>query len=406
MKLRVAFVDDEDKILQGIRRLLRKKRNEWDMVFYESGQEALDNLDEFKPDIVVSDMRMPQMNGAELLGEVMKRRPETARIILSGFAEEESIMRTIGPAQQFLAKPCDQDMLVNTIDQTFKLRKILGSEKLRKLASGIKNLPTPNSTFLKLNKELENSNATTESVADILSEDVALTALILKLTNSAYFGLPQNISDTTHAVQLLGFDTIKSLVLMSGFFSAYTGDIKTENAIEKLSLRSLSIGCLAKNIARDLKFTDYAIEQAACAGMLSHVGTLLLLGNWPERFTKATEEMDKSPLTICEAERKVFGADHAEMGAYLLGLWGFSDPILEAVTFHHNPQSSLHEIATPITVVHVAQFLCRTIDGEPLNLKNISPLLDMEYLSKLGLDDRLESWNKYVLKLKRNIEMA
>src|SRR5438093_827737 len=115
MKTRILFIDDETLVLQGLQRMLRSMRNDWEMEFVESGAKALERIAQVGFDVVVSDMRMPGMNGAELLAEVMKRNPKTVRLILSGHADKELILKCVGSTHQYLAKPCDPEALKATI---------------------------------------------------------------------------------------------------------------------------------------------------------------------------------------------------------------------------------------------------------------------------------------------------
>src|ERR1017187_6368046 len=111
----LLFVDDEVRVLQGLQRQLYGMRNEWNMNFKEGGAKALDFMASAPVDVIVTDMMMPGMDGAQLLTEVMKRHPDTIRIVLSGHADREAILRLVGPAHQYLSKPCDAEELRNAI---------------------------------------------------------------------------------------------------------------------------------------------------------------------------------------------------------------------------------------------------------------------------------------------------
>jgi HD-like signal output (HDOD) protein/CheY-like chemotaxis protein len=401
MKSRILFVDDEVKVLQGLRRMLRGMRNEWVMAFAESGKEALKLLAKTPADVVVSDMRMPGMDGAQLLDAVRKRHPGTARIILSGYAGEESVLRTIGPAHQYLAKPCDSETLIKVIASSLELRGLLKSEKLRRLVSSLDALPSPPDVYFGLLEELSSPNASVNSVAEIFSHDVAMTAHILKLTNTAFFALPMKIATAREAVQLLGFDTTRALVLMTGFFSRFKGKANAAATLERLSRRSFAIGVLAKAIAEKEGLGKFTAGQVCCAGALSHVGTLLLIANLPSKFEQAVAMTEKEGIAIIEAERRVFGAGHAEFGAYLLGLWGFADPIIEAVAYHHEPSLCCHRKVGALTVLHAAQDLIRG-RGEGCKIEEVpGTALDRQYLAEVGVVDRLPEWLKISHDLKK-----
>ncbi|EDY81072.1 HDOD domain family [Verrucomicrobiia bacterium DG1235] len=396
MRERILFVDDETNVLQGLRRSLRKKRSEWDFHFEDSGKKALALLAETPVDIIVSDMQMPSMDGAEFLDQASKRFPNTIRIILSGYTDQETILRTIGPAHQYLAKPCNHNVLIDTIQRSLDLRRMLDSDSLRSLVSGLETLPTPSGVFNELISELSSEKASSDKVVEIIETDVSLTANILKLTNSAYFGLATNHASPLQAVQQLGLETLKAIVLIAGTFQAFEGDAAVSSAITTLGERSLAIGMLSKAIAYSLKLDKRLVDQAYIGGTLSHVGTLLLLSKQQKAFRNVIDIIEQEQLSIIEAEKKALGATHSEIGAYLLGLWGFIDPIIEAVAHHHEPAHCSFSEITPLTCVHIAQELTRP--GHQND--NSFGRLDETYLEKLGIADQLPNWRKIAEKLR------
>src|SRR6185436_18972197 len=141
-------VDDEALVLQGLQRMLRPWRDEWEMEFVDSGAEALERMAQLPFDVVVSDMRMPGMNGAELLGEVMRRHPKTVRLILSGHADKDLILKCVGSTHQYLAKPCDAEALKATVLRAASVENTLHDEKLQALVAQMDNLPSIPSLYV------------------------------------------------------------------------------------------------------------------------------------------------------------------------------------------------------------------------------------------------------------------
>jgi len=354
-KERILFVDDQEKLLSGLRRMLRDQRNEWDMHFVGSGAEALELMRSHDFSVIVSDMWMPEMDGAELLSIVQKEYPQTIRIILSGYADNEAVLRTVGLSHQYLAKPCDPAQLKEIISNTLRARPLLHQQGLRELVASLKTIPVPSSTYLKLMVELKSQVASVNSVAKVLESDIALSSQILKLTNSAYFALPVIIHSMEQAVRLLGLDTIKSLATIANFFHSYDGDKKSQAVLETLNERSISIGVLARQLCRSQGCEEQDAETAFCIGLLSHIGTLVLVTNLPEKFSAAITYVEESQWDIMAAEKHVFGATHADLGAYLLGLWGFPDTTIETVRLHHDDRVMESEKFTPSQAVYIAQ---------------------------------------------------
>lgn len=388
----ILFVDDEENVLRGIRRMMRSKRNEWDTLFANGGEEALSVLKVRHVDVVVSDMRMPGMDGAELLTRVQKEYSETIRIVLSGYAEKEAILRTVGPSHQYLAKPCDQETLINTIQRSLNLRALLGSEALRRLVADMTNMPALPDVFAAILKELEDEYASADSLAETIAQDVGVTTHLMKLTNSAYFGLPMPAKSPKQAINFLGFENVKAIVLLGGVFDQLAKDDRVAKVAKTLSQRSMQLGLLARAIASANGATRDEQDQAYCAGLIAHIGTLLLVANWPEKFNSVVDLVDQERKPISEAETDVFGTTHGTLGAYLLGLWGFNDPIVEAVAFHHNPSECNAATPSILLALHTAQHLLRTRNRAELEESVVDQSLDRTFVEKVSDQTDMSKW--------------
>ncbi|MGB0697042.1 MAG: response regulator [Rhodospirillaceae bacterium] len=420
MRSQILFLDDDHKILDGLRRSLRRRRGVWDLLFFDKAAEALAHIRDHAVDVVVSDMRLPGHDGAAVLEEVRRRRPEAARIILSGYAEDDAVLRTVGPAHQYLAKPCEPAVLDAVIERALSLRRFLGTKELQGLASGLQALPSPPDVYTRLLAQLDNPRSAGRDFAAIIAEDPALTAQTLKVTNTAYFALPQQVDNLQHAVALLGVETLRALAMVNGYFHCFDGPPSQLRRVETLRDHSLAIGLGAHAIAtaeatRNAKTNGTAnavAECARCAGVLSQIGSLAMMVVWPERFAEALAmvEQGDAPNRVA-AERAIYGAAHPEIGGYMLGLWGFTDPVVEAVAYHHEPAQSGRSQVTnaPLLPVHVAQSLMRQDCALPSEaaLKagavpppERTPGLDREWLAALGLEPRLPAWCEAVEPLK------
>jgi HD-like signal output (HDOD) protein len=391
MKKRILFVDDEVMILQGLQRMLRSMRAEWEMEFVESPEAALRLLDQKPFDVIVSDMRMPGMNGAELLTEVMKRHPTTVRLILSGYADKDLILKCVGSAHQYMAKPCDTESLKATISRASNLEDSFHNERLKTLVCQMHRLPSIPALYMQVVKKSSRPDTSVEEIGGLISRDISMTAQVLKLTNSAFFGLHRELSSAEEAVAYLGLDTIKALVLSVHAFSQFekieTGALK----IEALWNHSLQVAGLAKRISKMEGQDPKAAEEAFTAGMLHDVGKLVLAVNLPEEYAEATR-LARSGLELPLAEHQVFGANHADVGGYLIGLWGLPVPVVEAVALHHCPSRATQPSFSPLTSLHAANVLewerSNSANGVP------APQLDANYLGLVGVSCRLPAWRE------------
>lgn len=394
---RIVFVDDEQRVLDGLRRMLHPMRHEWEMAFVPGGKEALAVLNEKHFDVVVSDMRMPGMDGVQLLGEVKQRYPQVVRIVLSGHADKEEVLRSVGPAHQYLAKPCDPEQLRKVITQACALRDLLSEDSLRKLVSQMSTIPSLPQTYTEIIEELKSPNASIKRVGEIVSKDVGMTAKVLQLVNSSFFGLRHHVSDPSRAASFLGVDTLKALALSVHIFSQLD-KVKIEGfCLDLLWNHSVATGALAKRIADAEGSAKQICDNALMAGLLHDAGKIVIAANLPERYRAVLASVKSEGLEFWEAEQRILTNTHAEVGAYLLGLWGLPDPIVEAIAFHHNPSKCLGDEFAPLTAVHVANVLEHELTnaGEDPDTSR----LDTEYLDQLGLADRLPAWRDLYLEI-------
>ena len=386
----LLFVDDEAKVLQGLQRQLRTMRAEWTMHFVAGGRQALDFMAAQPVDIIISDMMMPVMDGSQLLSEVVKQHPQTVRIILSGHAEREAVLRLVGPAHQYISKPCDPDALRQAITQAFALRDLLGNERLKQLITRIKNLPTLPALQNQITEELRKDSPSLERVGKIISRDIGLTAKILQLVNSAFFGLAQPISSPAEAAVYLGLNTIRSLALSAGIFSQYDQKICRDFSLDTLARHSWQVGEIARRIAQAERQDIKICDQCFLAGLLHDVGQLILAFGLPEEYPLVMARANKEALPLWQVEQEFFGATHADVGAYLLALWGLPNPIIEAVALHHQPARRAGSEFSPAIAIHAADVFAHEISLA--DTEEPPPPLAAAYLTGLGLAERIETW--------------
>lgn len=396
----ILFVDDEQMVLEGLRRMLRPMRDVWEMEFASGGAAALEMLACQEFDVVVSDMRMPGIDGAQLLTTIQQLYPNVIRVILSGYTEREVIMKTVGIAQQYLAKPCDAETLKETVAKACALRDLLSSPSLQKLVSGLGSLPSLPSLYTQLVEELQNPEASLKHIGEIIAKDIGMTAKILQMVNSAFFGLRRSLSNPTEAAMLLGLDTIMSLVLSVQVFSSFNNIEQTEFSTDFLWAHSTEVGMAAKTFAKAMqKDSAKLAEDSMTAGLLHDAGKIVLMSSRAEDYKKAINMTKKENIPLIEAERYIFGSTHSEVGAYLLGIWGLPDTIVEAVAFHHNPQESPTHSFSALTAVYIANLLRKHKQSETIEQLIKENESAANYLSQMNLLDKSIEWSEVYLQM-------
>ena len=380
-------------VLKGLQRTLRKMRGEWEMTFTSSSQEALDILGSAPFDVIVSDLRMPEMDGMQLLAEVKSKHPQVVRIILSGQVEQESTFKSVQVAHQSLSKPCDADILKHTLNKLFGLRNLLEDESIKRIVSQTETLPSLPEVYTEVISELQSSNPSVQKVAEIISTDLAMTAKILQVVNSAFFGLVRKINNPKEAVMLLGTETIKALVLSVKIFSQFNQKKFAWFNFDELFNHSMSVSMFAQTISRQEHLDQTLVNNSLMAGMFHDLGKLILVTNFQEPYQKVLTEAGKTRQNLWDLEIERFGTSHAEIGAYLMGLWGLEYPVIEAIAFHHRPGKSLSNSTGLLTAVHFGDAFDRLKkDPNDLNDENGLSQLDRGYLDNLGVAGRINDW--------------
>ena len=391
-KKKILFVDDEQNVLDGIRRMLHSMRDKWDMSFVNSGFAALELLEDDDFDVIVSDIVMPGMTGVELLSKVQRQFPNMVRIALSGQAGKEQIMNSVGPIHQYLAKPSDAETIRASLLRSCALRSLVKSEKLQGVISKIDSLPSLPALYLELIEELKKEDAEIQVVARIVGKDIGMSTKVLQLVNSAFFGVRKHVASSDQAVKLLGIDTIEGLVLSIHIFSQFDNREIKGMSLETTWNHGLTVGACAKKISKAEKADSKEVDNSFLAGTLHDIGKIILAANLPDDYSKVLEISRGNGGDIILAESEVFGVTHAEVGAYLLGLWGFADSIVEAVQFHHFPTAELHMGFSPLTAVNFANSVVHYYRSKDSMGSDWLDCVDKEYFEEIGLIDRLPAW--------------
>jgi len=377
-KKRILFVDDEPAILAGLQNLLYKDRKRWDMVFALGGQLALDEIRKAPFDIVVSDMRMPGIDGAMLLNVIKDECPATVRIMLSGHADREAIVRALPALHQLLSKPCDANTLRGAIERSLDGANVDRDAKIRRIVGGVDKLPTPPDLFFELSRLMQSPTTSVADVAKVVTRDPGLSAKLLQLVNSAYFGTGQSTTSIQQAVALLGTDRLRYIALTASVFSSPDGVNGAGFSLEEMQQESMRAAWLARS------FAEPASRDEAFASTLLHdVGRVVLALSKGPGFRSVSERVQRGERLL-DIEIDVFGVTHADVGARLLAIWGLPSAIVDVVQYHHDPGSAPEASRALASIVHVADALVHGVNNEMG--------LDMASLERAGHSHRVEGW--------------
>ncbi len=389
---RVLFVDDDPSALEGLRKMIAPRKGAWQMAFAPDGEEALTLLDTAPCDVIVSGIRQPANDGATLLKTVCARFPAVVRIALLSRGEMDNALRAVSVAHQFLVKPCDLTMLRVAIERATSLSDLLNNKFLARTTAAVQDLPILPRTYFALRSALANPNISLQRIARIIEQDVSVSAKVLQFANSAFFGLPREISTVETAVAHLGAEMLRPLVLSAGVFHVF----ERANAVKGFSFEDLHLHSqLVARIAGRIPATSHVSDIAIVAGLLHDVGKLVRATRSPEHLARALGKAQEENIPVYLAEERLIGASHAEVGAYLLGLWGLPTPVVEAVAHHHHPRRIPHDLLGAIGIVHIANALAHKHPVRP-PLGDLLPHqeIDAEYVEALEITDQIPAWEE------------
>lgn len=356
---RVLFVDDEPLVIRSLKRTLSTRSLSWDPCFAEAGAEALAITDREPIDVIVSDMHMPSMDGASLLRRIQEKHPEVVRIILSGQTDRRLVFRAVPVAHQFLTKPFDSSLLVASIERALEFRSLVENPELRAVLGADNKLPAAPKTYSALTRILSREDASLPQIVELIERDAALAARVLQLGSSSFFRVPQGVRGLAGIVSYLGVDIIKTLVLTVEIVNVFGAKVKVGDfSVEAFQNHSVHVAHIARRI---LERGDQA-EDAFLAGVLHDVGRLVLVSRRPAMMTEAIATAVRNGTSLHQGELSALGVSHAEVGAYLLGIWGLPLEIVDAVLSHHGVSSGDRVPTSVARAVYLADRLAHDPD--------------------------------------------
>ena len=403
MKRNVLFVDDDTNVLQGLRRMLRPMREQWDMHFVDSGQKALEFMSRVQVDAVVSDMRMPGMDGPELMLRIMRDYPDAVRFALSGYSSQEMVGRSIAPTHQYMTKPCDEKKLVQALELAMNARAFISNKAVLEKITHIEHLPVLPRAYVRITDELSKCDPSPKAVGEIVGEDVGLSANILKLVNSAYFGLSRTVTSPQQAVIVLGVNVIRSVILSLHVFKSFETTEERAFSLTKLWEHSLRTASIARVIAKAEGLARDDADNAYIAALLHDVGKLVLNAHCAEEYLVILRQVREQNRCVADVEAEVLGLTHAQVGAYLLGLWGLPTDVVHAVARHHEQEPEPAGLCAG-SMTYFANLLDHDIFI--FNAHYARPQVSAERFAAIGGPERFAHWREEAVALNISEEGA
>jgi len=350
-KRKILFVDDEKQILKSLRRVFFK--SEYNCFYADSGEKALKILNEYNINLIISDVRMPEMDGFELLKKVKDDYPEVIRLILSGYSKKEDVVDALGKnlMRTYLQKPWNNSELLNIIRKVFEFEDIIADEKLLEYFNNLESLPTVPEIYIKINKMID-ENESAEHISKEIEKDQSLSVTILKIANSAFYD--NNIGSVKQAIMYVGLTNLKNIILSNSVFNSTNLD-NMKDLWKHALLTNKIAGFIYKKIL--LKKIP---ELYSSAGLLHDIGRVVIMDYFENENRNMNILLNNNPVDLkirIQYENKMIGFDHVKIGGYLLNWWGIPYPIIETAMFHHDPLNDVVINKEIVSVIHLANIL-------------------------------------------------
>lgn len=396
MPFKILFVDDDVNIISSFKAMMHGVRKEWNCRYVTDARDALKLLEKVKFDIVIADMRMPHMDGAELLKEVAEIQPDSVRVILSGYSNMQALIKSAKHAHQFISKPCNSECLIRTIRRLMDIRHVLTNDSVRSMVTRLDALPALPDLYIAISEELNKPTPNLQKIGELVAKDPGISATLMKVVNSSFFGFYETVSSPSRAAVLLGTDILKGLILGVHFLQEIDTSVLGSYSVEKLWDHCLQTGYFAKAIGAAMSDADDFITDCFISGLLHDIGKLIFVTMMTDEYRTVLEFVGENGGPVVDSEQERLQLTHAEVGAYLLGLWGFNENVVTGVYCHHSLDVCTGRFGTA-HAVHVADVLQHEL-GER-NPRYTFSGLNTDKLASAGLAQHLDGWRGICLEM-------
>lgn len=386
---RVLIVSDSQGLASDLRGIISQVAPERGVQVALSAEEGLKTAEAEDFEVVLAHFAEGPAKATDFLNEIWKQRPATVRFFFAETVSADLMVSSALGAHHFLPAPFTAATISGALARADAMQRFTRDERIQALVSRMRTLPSRPSLYVDVMRELRSPSASPESVAEILSKDLAISTKLIQLVNSAFYALQQQVTDPAAAVLLLGFETTASLVLSIEAMARFDKVKPLYFSMDRVWKHSQSVAQSAKRIAELASNDPEVARDAYTAGLLHDIGKLALALNFEEQYNGALKLAETQKIPACDVEKQVFGATHAEAGAYLLCLWGLPLPIVEAVADHHLSARELKPPFTAATALHLAERLHAELDHAD---ERKPASTDLNYAPEFGLAPLIPSF--------------
>lgn len=390
MSRRILFVHDDPSVLEALAQALGPARARWHIESSRGLPEALERLETAAFDVVAVDLGRAGAGSRSVLDEIAARQPKAIRVVIADSGARGVLLRAGGDAHVQVSRPTDLEAVFAQLESTLALGEVMADARLTSVIGRLRSVPSLPTVYLAIMAEMRQEEPSGERIGELVAKDAGMSAKLLQLVNSPYFGVRMAVSAPSHAVQLLGLETVRALVLSMHIFEQFDERSMLRFRLGRVWRHSLASAHCARLVARLSEGKAEATGEVMTAALLHDIGKLVLARALGDEYGQALAQAEKDRLPQCEAERELFGTTHAEVGAYLLGLWGLPESIVWTAAWHHRPSACPSSAFSPLGVVHVSDAIEHEV--HPAELSGAPPVLDAEYMERMRAAWHYAAW--------------
>lgn len=383
--MRILCVHVDPARLEQMRRTLLERQPEWQVRLEATTATAFDAVRDWKPDAVVTAMCPPDVDGFDLLARVRDEAPETIRVAIGGPSLSESSLRSLKVAHRVIPEDAGALDLVEALRRALLLRDLVSPQPLRQVLGELGSLPPVPRVYAELTRRLADPSVSVLELGELVSEDMTLSAQVLRMANSAYFGRDRAVTGLTDAAARLGTRLLRSLVLGAELYGGFPVPRQFVGEIEELQKHAALVARIASGLEPRATWNDDAFT----GGLLHDIGKIVLASRMPDRWEAILRESRETGRPLDEIETERLGAHHGTIGACLLGMWGLPAVVLEAVHGHHGASLEVPQRLNPARAVALADRLAHDVtESEAMREKR--PVLPLALIT----DPRWTWWRE------------
>lgn len=388
MTTRILIVDDDSTAIQQYRDTLASKTGEWHIDYAADGDAGIAAAEIATPDIVIAALSTAERSKDDLLARLEEIAPDAQRFLTAKETDKPKLESTFGSSFHYLPSPCPAQRLITEIQRCVAIDQWLGNDRIKEVVAKMGAFPSLPPIYLKVVNALNSRHIDTETIAASISGDLAISAKLLQTVNSSFYGFDEKVGDVSEAINILGTDCVKNLVLAIQVFNSMGHSPEHKAVTDELWHHSMSVAVAARRIAAYEGKDEKAAEQAYTAGLMHDIGKLILLNAVPDAHAQARELAQETSVSLKEAEDQAIGCNHAETGAYVLARWGMPTDLIEAVALHHEPIDSFGKSFSTLAAVHIAN----AIVHHRKNPEHPSAATSDAFLLEVGKSDSWQDW--------------